>query len=224
MGERRTRPYTRFGLRTLFVLTAAVALALAAPKWVRDWQLRQHEPIRQAIVNYHFQGDPQVVHLNSGAYLLRDLFGDQRSLSIEKIGPAGLFHAEAEGNYDITEREGYSGNGMRYRLERRKGVWAVREAESVSIGCGSAGDYPDEVWNRAPELIRLLREGDAATRRKACRTLATLAQQARRRGAARPELGGVCEALLSSQRDSDEEVRRLASSALESGTPEAPRP
>ena len=90
----------------------------------------------------------------------------------------------------------------------------VSKADCISIGCGAAPFYPEEVWDGASELIRLLREGDAATRRKACVTLTGLVRQAQRRSTAPPELASIVNALREAQHDPDPEIRRIAKQRL----------
>jgi hypothetical protein len=167
MDESRTLRLTRFSVRTLFVLTAVVAVALAIPNWIRDWQIRQHEPIRQAIAASQFLGEPPYFPQSVGSWHRHDIFGDECSFRISPIESVGFFSAEASAGLHCLDGRSASVQGFRYQLARKRGRWIVTERSPTDVACGIRGPYPDEVWANAAELIRLSREGDLATRKKA---------------------------------------------------------
>ncbi|MBW3595889.1 MAG: hypothetical protein KY475_01285 [Planctomycetes bacterium] len=211
MGDKGSSRCTRFGLRTLFVLTAVVALALAAPKWLHDWTLRQHEPIRKAIAEHHFRGNPRVVRQKDGDYVLVDVLGDQYAITFHSIGPVGFFRAEVHGSWDVSEGGGYSGHGMHYLLQRKDGRWVLDEARPVSIGCG-ARPVPEDAWDRLTEFVRDMREGDPTARCEACDALAEIAWEAPFSN--KPQLDVVLFELTHLRNHADPQIRRIARHGL----------
>lgn len=215
-GKTTRRRWSRFRLRALFVLITLVALGLAIPRQITAWKARQVEPIRQALVQYHYQGDLAVIRRAESQFLLRDVFGDERSLTIFSIDPISFSGAQAQGSWNICEGRGLTSQGMHYELVRDNGQWKVKEATEISIGCGKAAAYAPEVWSRIPTLVGLLNsQSDPVIRRKACGTLAGLAWDARTLPQTPAQLPQVLNALAAVQDDPDPTVRQTASRGLD---------